>query len=272
MVKMVAPPLSFLAPDLVKSYSPAQDKISTWHTVSRGHRETLDNIARKYGVTEERLVEFNFPGSVKVGRLDPDVVNWYLFNHQRTRCREVTQNGHNYMFSGGERIAIPYLGSVEIGEVMILAPTNTKFKIKQHANLNVSFGLAADFSIFQIWDQKASKCSFYTFWAPGSAVSKGLTPGWLSATNAGPWNDLVVTQPIAVNQFVGPTTFATGGGGNETRNYISFMGLPRGTHTIPSQVPLKTGFTFGIGGGASFGDMTLEMLGTSDGLLPFKGP
>jgi hypothetical protein len=270
MVKMVAPKYSILAPDLVKSYSPPKDKVYKWHTVRRGHTESLASIAKQYSVPVEKLIEFNFPGSVKAGRVDPDIVNWYLFNHVRTSCRDVTRDGHNYMFSGGEEIAIPYLGRVDVGEPIILAPTNTEFKIKQHANLNVSKVVAADFSIFQIWDQKAGKCSFYTFWAGG--VSKSLTPGFLSATLAGPWNDLVVTKPMAVNQFTGATRFTTGGAGNSTVNYINFMNLPPGTQTIPNPLRLNTGFTIGIGGGTSVGSMKLELLGTSDGLLPFKGP
>jgi hypothetical protein len=269
MVKIVAPKYSFLAPDVTKSYSPPEDKINVWHIVNSG-KESLATIAEQYSVPAYKLIEFNFPGSVTAGRVDPDIVNWYLYNHVRTRCRAVTRDRHNYMFSGGEKIAIPYLGQVEVGEPVILAPTNTQFKIKQHANLNISKIVALDFSIFQIWDEKAGKCSFYTFWAGG--LSKGLTPGFLSATDAGPWNDMEVNKPIAVNAFTGTTRFTTGGGGNTTWNYIDFMGLPPGTQTLPSPLPISTGFTYGLGGGSSVGDMRLELLGTSDGLLPFKGP
>jgi hypothetical protein len=269
MVKMVPPMFSSLAPDLVKSYSPPQDKINVWHTVKNA-KETLLSIATQYQVPVQTLIEFNFPGSVKVGRVAPDVVNWYLFNHQRFRCRSTTHDGQNYMFNGGEKVAIPYLGRVDIGDPVFLSPTNTKFKIKQHANLNVSKIVAVDFSIFQIWDEKAGKCSFYTFWAGG--VSKSLTPGFLSATMKGPWNDFALTQPLAVNQFTGPTRFTTGGGGNSTKNYINFMGLPPGIQTVPNPLPLTTGFTIGIGGGTSVGEMNLELVGTPDGLLPFKGP
>src|SRR5215470_6226155 len=270
MVRMVAPPYSNLAPDLVKSYSPKDENVFAWHTVKTGHTESFETIAKQYSVPVERLIEFNFPGSVKDGRITPDVVNWYLFNHQRTRCHDVTRNGHNYMFSGGEKIAIPYLGRVEIGEVVITAPRNTRFKIKQHANLNISKIAAADFSIFQIWDQKNGICSFYTYWAGG--ISKSVTPGWLSATMAGPWNDLVVNKPISVNQFTGATRFTTGGGGSQTVNYVNFMDLPPDAVTVPNPVPLSTGFTIGIGGGTSLGNMKLELVGTPDGVLPFKGP
>jgi hypothetical protein len=127
------------------------------------------------------------------------------------------------MFSGGEKIAIPYLGRVDVGEPTILAPTNTRFKLKQHADLNVSKIVAADFSIFQIWDEKAAKCSFYTFWTGG--VSKSLTPGFLSATFAGPWNDLLVTKPMAVNQSTGATRFTTGGCWCDDRELYQFHGF-----------------------------------------------
>lgn len=246
MVMMVAPTFSQLAPELIKSYSPKEEKINLWHTV-RSRQESLRSIAAQYQIPVETLIEFNFPGSVRAGRVVPDVVNWYLFHHQRFRCRQTTDDRNNYMFSGGEKVAIPYLGHVEIGEVKILTPTNTRFKLKQHANLNVSKIVAADFSIFQIWDQKAQLCCFYTFWAGG--FSKSLTPGWLSATMPGGWNDFTVTKPMAVNQFIGATRFTTGGGGSKTKNYINFMGLPEGTQTIPNPLPIETGFTIGVGGG-----------------------
>ena len=131
--------------------------------------------------------------------------------------------------------------------------------------------MAADFSIFQIWDEKAGLCSFYTYWAAGA--SGGAIPGaWLSATKAGPWNDFSVSKQMAVNQFTGATRFTTGGGGSVSKNYINFMALPPGTQTIPNPLPINTGFTIGIGAGTSAGNMRLEKLGTPDGLLPFKGP
>jgi hypothetical protein len=270
MVKMTPPMYANLAPDLVKSYSPPEEKINAWHTVKSGKTESLLTIAKQYEVPVQRLIEFNFPGSVKDGRVLPDIVNWYLYNHQRFRCRDTTRDGFNYMFRGGEKVAIPYLGNVEIGEPVFRSPTNTKFKLKMHANLNVSKIVGGDFSIFQIWDEKANLCSFYTYWAGG--VSKSITPGFLSATGAGPWNDFAVTLPLAVNQFTGATRFTTGGGGSWTDNTINFMGLPPGTKTIPNPLKISTGFTIGIGGGTSVGTMNLELLGTPDGLLPFKGP
>lgn len=270
MVKMVAPMYSVLAPDVIKNYSPSEDKIFMWHIVKRAHAESLASIAKEYRLPVARLIEFNFPGSVKAGRVNPDIVNWYLFYHVRTHCRRLTRDGHNYMFKGGEKVAIPHIGHVELGEPTFFVPTNTQFKIRQLANLNVSKIVAADFSIFQIWDQKAGTCSFYTYWAGG--LSASLTPGWLSATSEGPWNDMVVTKAVAVNQFSGAARFTTGGAGSRTLNYITFISLPPETVTVPSPVPLQTGFTLGIGGGTSVGDLKLELVGTANGVLPFKGP
>jgi len=148
---------------------------------------------------------------------------------------------------------------------------NTKFKLKMHANLNIAKGAAGDFSIFQIWDQMARLCSFYTYWAAGAGG--GLIPGaWLSATMPGDWNDFTTNKPLAVNGFGGAARFTTGGGGPWTKNYINFMGLPPGTMTVPNPLPFSTGFTIGIGAGTSVGMVRLEKLGTADGLLPFTGP
>ena len=270
MVKKVQPAYANLSMEVIVSYVPPDEKISTWHTVS-GRQESFLAIAKKYTVPVERLIEFNFPGSAPNGRINPDIVNWYLFNHKRFLCREATPDGFNYMFRAGQKIAIPYLGEVQIGEPDIIRSRNTKFKIKMHANLNASLVIGGDFSIFQIWDEKAALCSFYTYGATG--VSAGVIPGaWLSATLAGPWNDFTVTKEMAVNQFVGPTRFTTGGAGPWTKNYINFMALPPGTQTIPNPLPIDTGFTIGIGAGTSVGQMTLVMAGTPDGLLPFKGP
>ena len=270
MVKMVPPTYASLNMQLIKSYSPPEDSVYIWYT-PRGKQDSLAEIAKQQKVPVEKLIEFNFPGSVKAGRIDTAVVNWYLHHHVRTLCRNVTTDGNNYMFKGGEKIAIPFMGRVDIGSPVIVTPSDkhTKFKIKQHANLNASAVAAVDFSIFQIWDEKAAKCCFYTFWAAG--VSGSVTPGWLSATLKGPWNDFEVTIAIAVNQFGGPTRFTTGGFGNHTKNVINFMGLPNGSRTEPNPLQISTGFTIGIGAGTSVGDLKLELVGTTDGLLPFKG-
>jgi hypothetical protein len=148
---------------------------------------------------------------------------------------------------------------------------NTRLKLKMHANLSAAFGLTGEFSIFEIWDEKASVCSFYTYWAGG--VSKGLlAKSWLSATMPGDWNDFEVSDKIQANEFGGATRFTTGGALWWTKNWINFMGLPRGIATVPNPLPLETGVTIGAGAGTTAGQLRLELLGTPDGLLPFKGP
>jgi hypothetical protein len=273
MVKMVAPAYASLGMHLMISYSPDEEKVSSWHTVRDGRAENLQTIATQYGVPVERLIEFNFPGSAKNGHVDPDIVNWYLFHHERFRCHATTQDGMNYMFRSGERVAIPYLGHVEIGMPEFLSPTNTRFKIMMQMNVNVGVYAAAgvDFSIFTIWDEKAALSSNYTYWAGGA--SGGVIPRlWASGTKAGPWNDFEVTKAIAVNEFAGAARFTTGGAGSTSVNYLNFMGLPPGVRTLPNPLPISTGFTLGAGAGTSAGVLKLELCSTPDGLLPYKGP
>lgn len=271
MVKMVAPEYANFGMDHIINYRPKEEKIAKWHTVINGKTENLQTISTQHGIPVATLIEFNFPGSVQNGRVNPDIVNWYLFNHQRCRCRTTTRDGMNYMFQSAEKIAIPYLGQVEICEPDIIRSRNTRFKIRMHANLNASVGVAVDFSIFEIWDEKVGLSSFYTYWAIGVARGVPWAP-WLSATLKGPWNELTVTQAIGANQFNGPTRFTTAGGGAVSKNYINFMGLPPGVQTLPNPLPMDTGFTIGIGAGISVGRLELSKAGEPDGLLPFKGP
>jgi hypothetical protein len=270
MVKTTAPRYASLAMDLITSYVPKEEKVASWHTVVDGHKESFETIAKKYGIPVATLINFNFPGSATNGRIDPDVVNWFLFNHQRFRCRQTTHDGMNYVFRSGQKVAVPHLGQVELGEPEFIRSSNTRFKIRMHANLNAGAGLAADFSIFEIWDQKAKLCSFYTY--GGTGISASVLPGWLSATLKGPWNDFSVTTALGANEFAGPARFTSGGAGSSSANYVHFMLLPRGAQTMPSPLRISTGFTIGIGGSTSVGTMTLVKAGEPDGLLPFRGP
>jgi hypothetical protein len=268
MVKMVPPPLADLDMDLKVSYGPPQEEISSWHTVS-ARRESLLHIATEHQVPVARLIEFNFPGSVTNGRINPDIVNWYLFHHERFRCRDTTRDGLNYMFRSGHKVAIPYLGKVGLGIPEIARSKNTSFQIKMLYAVNAGKGVAFDYIVFQIWDVKAGLCSYYTY--GGSGISFSLKSP-LSGTTEGDWNDFSVTKPMAVNQFTGFARFTTIGAGPFSGNYLHFMHLPNGTQTIPSPLPINTGFTIVPGGGSSIGTMTLEMRGTIDGLIPYKGP
>ena len=73
MVKKTPPEYATLNMAAIVSYIPPEDKVAAWHTVSK-RRESLAAIAAQYGVPAARLIEFNFPGSVKNDRVNPDVV------------------------------------------------------------------------------------------------------------------------------------------------------------------------------------------------------
>jgi hypothetical protein len=118
---MVPPAYAQLGPDAILSFRPSADKVSQWHTVRtrNGRIDSLQSIADEHGIPVARLIEFNFPGSTKNGRVDPDIVNWYLHNHKEFRCQRSTSDNANFMFKGGEKIAIPWLGQVQIGEPIL---------------------------------------------------------------------------------------------------------------------------------------------------------
>jgi hypothetical protein len=97
--------------EAMKGYKPADDKVFKWHPVVDGRQENFTTIAATYGVPVERIIEFNFPGSVEDGRVIPEIVNWYLHYHKDFGCPE-TYDRINRIFKGGERIAIPRLGGM----------------------------------------------------------------------------------------------------------------------------------------------------------------
>jgi hypothetical protein len=102
---MVQPAYAQLGMDVMLSYRPNEDKISSWHAVRmrNGRIDNLQSIAEEYEVPVATLIEFNFPGSTKNGRVDPGIVNWYLHNHRDFRCMHATADGNNYLFKGGRK-------------------------------------------------------------------------------------------------------------------------------------------------------------------------
>ena len=72
-------------------------------------------MQQQYGVPAARIIQCNFPGAAEGGRVVPEIVNWYLHHHVGFGCPE-TADRQNRRFKGGERVAIPYLGRVEIGD------------------------------------------------------------------------------------------------------------------------------------------------------------
>jgi len=110
---------------------------------------------------------------------------------------------------------------------------------------------------FQIADKKNNLTSFYVYSAEG--VGKGLIRGLnLAATMKGPWNDFKTNSPIRVSQFDGAARFTTGGVGQWTSNHLNLMGLPEAVSTVRRVLDITTGFTIGIGGSTSVGDMILN--------------
>jgi hypothetical protein len=109
---------ALLDPRACKTYRPPPEKVYFWHSV-RGPNDSLKEIARRHHISLERIVALNFPGSVEHDRMIPEVVNWYLHYHEDFHCPE-TRDKKNRIFKGGEKIAIPFSGSVEIGEPIIV--------------------------------------------------------------------------------------------------------------------------------------------------------
>ena len=120
------PKYLMLSPERVKSYRPPDSEVSRWHTVSPSGRETWFTLQEKYRIPAARIIQFNFPGAAEKGRIVPEIVNWYLRHHNEFNCPE-TEDRKNRRFKGGERVAIPFAGSVEVGEPVIrkrLKPSN----------------------------------------------------------------------------------------------------------------------------------------------------
>lgn len=107
-----------LNPDGVKSYRPPDSEVSTWHNVGWSRKEGWLTLQAKYRVPAARIIQFNFPGAAENGKIVPEIVNWYLHFHHGFNCPE-TVDRKNRRFKGGEKVAIPFAGSVEIGEPMI---------------------------------------------------------------------------------------------------------------------------------------------------------
>ena len=124
-----------LNPEGVKAYRPPDTEVKTWHTVTKSGKETWFTIQDAHGVPAARIIAFNFPGAVEQGRVVPEIVNWYLRYHKGFDCPE-TIDGKNRRFKGGERVAIPFLGSVEIGEPVIVE----RLKPKSQTNIWVGGG------------------------------------------------------------------------------------------------------------------------------------
>jgi hypothetical protein len=110
MAKEHQPKYLNLDPEGVKGYRPPAGQVSRWHVVTDGRRENFRTIAATYGLPVEKIIAFNFPGSVEDDHVVPEIVNWYLHHHREFGCPE-THDRINRIFKGGEKIAIPRVAS-----------------------------------------------------------------------------------------------------------------------------------------------------------------
>jgi len=110
MARERQPKYLYLNPEAVKSYRPPDGEVSRWHRVTDGQHENFRTIAAQYRLPVEKIIEFNFPGSVEGGRVIPEIVNWYLHHHKEFGCPE-THDRINRIFRGGEKIAIPRMAA-----------------------------------------------------------------------------------------------------------------------------------------------------------------
>lgn len=110
-----------LNPEVLKTYRPSEEDVYIWHTVTSGRQENFTTISARHRVPVDKLIGFNFPGSVENGRVIAEVVNWYLHYHKGFGGPE-THDRRNRMFKGGEKVAIPYMGKVEVGMPVIIGP------------------------------------------------------------------------------------------------------------------------------------------------------
>jgi len=100
------PSLQAAAPETLKRFRPPNEKVLRYHVVVSGSAETLVTVANANHMSVETLVDFNFPGAVRWGKIVPEIVNWYLNHHEGFRCPD-TADGKNRRFKGGEKLAIP---------------------------------------------------------------------------------------------------------------------------------------------------------------------
>lgn len=219
-------------------------------------------VAKPLGIDPWDLIDFNFPGTKTTKAKDFQLacreVNWYL--REYVGCDKATRDGQNWMFRSG----IPKTQGAGVwkgGVIYLPASAVTRFKIRMLGGLSAGKTPASgDVLFFQIWDYTNGLTAFYIYVGGGASVS----PMPLSVTMKGPWNHFTTTNPMSVTDFDVNASFATWGGGPWTRNFLTLFPSEGSRITIP----METGFTVGVGGGATSG----EMIPKPDEALPFNGP
>lgn len=107
-------------------YRPPADSVRIYHTITN-KSENFTWIANRYNVPVLQLIGLNFPGAVVNGRVVPEIVNWYLNNHEQFRCPE-TFDKKNRIFKGGEKLAIPSR-TINIDEPLVITAPSKRLNI-----------------------------------------------------------------------------------------------------------------------------------------------
>lgn len=112
-------------------------------------------------------------------------------------------------------------------------------------------GAAAVAQIFEIEDTENGLSAFYGY--SGIGIGAGFEGLFLSATDAGPWNEFTTSAPMNVGDFGGFSRFTTAGAGNATLNYLYMAGTPAGVD--PVYLEINTGTTYGAGANSTIGPL-----------------
>ena len=112
-------------------------------------------------------------------------------------------------------------------------------------------GPAVDAMVFEIQDIEHHLSAFYGY--SGIGIGAGFNAAWLSATDAGPWNEFTTSAPMNVGDFGGFTRFTTAGAGNYTVNWLNMTGTPPGVDSV--YIMINTGTTYGGGATTTMGPL-----------------
>jgi hypothetical protein len=108
--------------------------------------------------------------------------------------------------------------------------------------------ISVEIMFFQIRDLEYGNSAIYVY--DGIGIGGGLSHG----TDRGDWNDFSTSKPIHVSEFGGFARFTGLGAGPKSKNYI-YIDMPSGYD--PVYMPINTGFTRGVAGSTTVGELTL---------------
>lgn len=130
--------------------------------------------------------------------------------------------------------------------------------LQTHFQIRLLFGVSASIPgvpleagvhRFEIWDKKKQMSAAYKLVAAGVAAPIPL-PG--SITTEGEWNDMTVSKPKWLTDLGGGATMGAAGGLDKTVTLLTLR-MTDGVTTVPPDLKLKTGRTWGFGGSVIIG-------------------